>query len=213
MDDHLALLSMAGAARGMISRPASFAVLSALACVGCVNGTSLAVGAAERPASWAQPLALPGVPNLYRVSPLIYRSGQPTPEGFENLEKLGVRTVINLRTFNQDEDESRSTALRLERTQVLTWHVTDREVLEVMRALRHTENAPFLIHCHHGADRTGLMIAMHRVLEEHWTVEQAIAELQGGGFGFHTIWRNIPRYLRHADVAAMRAALATKRTG
>jgi len=51
------------------------------------------------------------------------------------------------------------------------------------------------------------MSALYRVLEQGWTVDAALAELQDDGFGFHTIWRNIPRYVRHADIAALRAAL------
>ena len=38
-----------------------------------------------------------------------------------------------------------------------------------MRMLKKTENGPFLIHCQHGADRTGLMSAMYRMLEQDWT--------------------------------------------
>ena len=61
--------------------------------------------AVTRPAHWAEPIALEGVPNLHRISPTLYRSEQPTALGMKNLEKLGIRTVINLRYFNDDKDE------------------------------------------------------------------------------------------------------------
>ena len=163
---------------------------------------------APRPARWAEPLTLEGVRNLYRMTPLLYRSEQPTALGMRNLEKLGIRTVINLRWFNDDANEAKGTSLRTERVKMVTWDVDDKHVIAVMRMLRDPANGPYLIHCQHGADRTGLMSAMYRVLEQGWTVDDAIAELQGGGYGYHSMWSNILRYVRSADVERLRAAIA-----
>lgn len=162
-----------------------------------------------RPAQWAEPIALEGVPNLHRITPTLYRSEQPSALGMKNLEKLGVRTIINLRYFNDDKDEVKGTGLRTEHTKILTWHIGDRHVIEVMNILKKTENGPFLIHCQHGADRTGLMTAMYRVLEQGWTPDDALKELTDGGFGYHSMWKNIINYVRSADVEALRAAIAS----
>jgi protein tyrosine/serine phosphatase len=163
--------------------------------------------AATRPEHWAEPVMLEGVPNLHRVSPMLYRSEQPTSLGMKNLEKLGIRTVINLRYFNNDDKEVRGTSLRTERTKILTWRIGDKHVIEVMRMLKQSENGPFLIHCQHGADRTGLMSAMYRVLEQGWTPSDALAELTDGGYGYHSMWKNIRRYLESVDVEKLRAAI------
>jgi protein tyrosine/serine phosphatase len=164
--------------------------------------------AAPRPDLWAVPIALEGVPNLHRITPTLYRSEQPTALGFRNLEKMGIRTVINLRAFNSDDDEIEGTALRAERVRILTWNVGDDHVIDVMRMLRNADNGPFLIHCQHGADRTGLMSAMYRILEQGWSADEALAELTGGGYGYHAVWKNILRYVRSADVDKLRAAIA-----
>jgi protein tyrosine/serine phosphatase len=164
---------------------------------------------AVRPAHWAEPITLEGVPNLHRITPTLYRSEQPSALGMKNLEKLGIRTVINLRAFNNDADEVRGTSLRTERTKILTWRVDDRHVIEVMRMLRKTDDGPFLIHCQHGADRTGLMSAMYRVLEQNWLPEDALTELTEGGYGYHSMWRNIIRYVRNADVEKLRQAIGS----
>ncbi|HTU65458.1 MAG TPA: tyrosine-protein phosphatase [Steroidobacteraceae bacterium] len=163
--------------------------------------------APPRPVHWAEPLTLDGVPNLHRITPLLYRSEQPSALGMRNLEKMGIRTIINLRAFNDDEDEVRGTSLRTERTKILTWRVDDRHVIEVMRLLRQTENGPFLIHCQHGADRTGLMSAMYRMLEQDWTAQDALAELTDGGYGYHSMWRNIRRYILSVDVDRLRETI------
>jgi protein tyrosine phosphatase (PTP) superfamily phosphohydrolase (DUF442 family) len=114
---------------------------------------------------WAVPITLEGVANLYRISPNLYRSEQPTALGMKNLEQLGIRTVVNLRFFNNDRKEVAGTLLRTERVKILTWDIDDEQVIEVMRILRNPHNGPYLIHCQHGADRTGLMSAMYRILE------------------------------------------------
>jgi protein tyrosine/serine phosphatase len=163
-----------------------------------------------RPTHWAEPIELEGVPNLHRITPMLFRSEQPNALGMRNLEKLGIRTVINLRFFNDDEDEVKGTTLRAERTKILTWRIDDEHVIEVMRMLQKTEHGPFLIHCQHGADRTGLMTAMYRILEQKWTPEDALQELTEGGYGYHSMWKNIPSYLRSVDVDKLRAAISTR---
>jgi protein tyrosine/serine phosphatase len=147
------------------------------------------------------------VPNLHRLTPTLYRSEQPSALGMKNLEKLGIRTVINLRAFNSDTAELQGTSMRGVHVPVHTWHLETEDVIAVLRELRKPENGPFLIHCQHGADRTGLMSAMYRMVEQHWTAEDALAELVDGGYGYHSLWRNIKRYVRSADVASLRSAV------
>jgi protein tyrosine/serine phosphatase len=187
----------------------ALAILAALAGgTAAAQETKPAAAPGLRNARWAEPIELAGVPNLHRISPTLYRSEQPTALGMRNLEKLGIRTIINLRAFNDDADEVRGTNLRTERTKILTWRVDDRHVIEVMRMLRKTENGPFLIHCQHGADRTGLMSAMYRMLEQDWSAADALEELTEGGYGYHSMWRNIRRYVGTVDVARLRSAIA-----
>ena len=168
--------------------------------------------AAVRPVQWAEPVEMEGVSNLHRISPTLYRSEQPTALGMKNLERLGIRTIINLRAFNDDKDEVKGTSLRTERVKILTWRIDDKHVIEVMRMLRKAENGPFLIHCQHGADRTGLMSAMYRVLEQGWTPEDALTELIDGGYGYHSMWKNIVRYVRSVDAASLREAIGSDST-
>ena len=168
--------------------------------------------AGSRPVHWAEPLAIDGVPNLHRISPTLYRSEQPTALGMKNLEKLGIRTVINLRAFNDDDDEVRGTSLRTERIKILTWRIGDDHVVEVMRMLRKTENGPFLIHCQHGADRTGLMSAMYRILEQGWSPDDALRELVEGGYGYHSMWKNIVNYVRSVDAGKLKALIDSTST-
>ena len=159
---------------------------------------------AERTGQWAQPVTGTGVKNLSRVTPQLYRSAQPDAAGMRDIEKLGVRTVINLRDFSDDKDEASGTKLRLRRTKMDTWHIEDEDIVRVLAMLRRKGDGPFLVHCHHGSDRTGVVCAMFRLVEQRWSREDAIRELKDGGYGFHPMWKNIPRYLEKVDVEKIR---------
>ena len=128
---------------------ALFCLLLATACA----RASIAEGG-HRP--WAEPLSLSGVGNFYRVSGTLYRSEQPTAEGMHELEKLGVRTVINLRWEHDDAEEVAGTRLQVIHIPTNSWFGIDEEdVVTFLRAAADPANAPVLVHCRRGADRTG----------------------------------------------------------
>ncbi|MDR3162558.1 MAG: dual specificity protein phosphatase family protein [Helicobacteraceae bacterium] len=156
---------------------------------------------------WATPIELEGAPNLHRVTDSIYRSAQPTAEGFKNLQKLGVKTVINLRKLHNDDEELSGTELRAIHVKMEAWDPEAKEVIRVLKILNNPEGAPYLVHCQHGADRTGLVIGAYRMVVQRWSKEEAIAEMTEGGYGFHTIWKDIPKFLRRMDVEAIRKRL------
>jgi len=63
----------------------------------------------KRPGDWAQPLLVPGVPNCYKISDNLYRGAQPTAEGMQHLEAMGIKTIINLRSIHSDRKKMRDT--------------------------------------------------------------------------------------------------------
>ena len=40
------------------------------------------------------------------------------------------------------------------------------------------------------------MCAMYRILREGWTVDDAIDDMKNGGYGYHSVWGNLPRFIR-----------------
>jgi hypothetical protein len=88
----------------------SFFIVVALAIVGALNVA--APGASDRPSNWAQPIDMAGVPNLHKISDVLYRSAQPTAEGMRNLKALGIETVINLRLAHSDRKSRAGRARR-----------------------------------------------------------------------------------------------------
>ena len=162
----------------------------------------------RRPLSWAQPIELAGVPNFHKVTESLYRSAQPTLEGMHNLERFGIRTVLNLRLLHSDADEVAGTSLMQDHAHLTAWYIHDQDALWFLDMVATREGAPFLVHCQHGADRTGCMCAMYRMVVQGWPRNEAIREMREGGFGYHELWRNIPTYLRCVDVEQIRHRLA-----
>lgn len=158
----------------------------------------------QRPANWAKPMELPGAPNLHQVSPDLYRSAQPAAEGMQQLKQKGIKTIVNLRSFSSDRDEIRGTGLGYEHLFMKAWHPERKEVVEFLRIATDPKRKPVLVHCQHGADRTGTMCAVYRVAVQGWTKQQAIKEMVDGGYGFHAVWQNLPRWIDELDVDAIR---------
>jgi len=166
-------------------------------------------GSGQKPArnpAWAVPLNLPEADNLYRVSPGLYRSAQPSAAAFREYEKLGIKTVINLRARHSDRQLITGTGLKLIEVPINTWAIDDEDIIRVLGHIKN-EAGPVLVHCQHGADRTGTVMAMYRIIFEGWSKEAALDELRNGGYGYHAVWRNIPKYIRNADVKRLKAAL------
>jgi hypothetical protein len=83
----------------------------------------------NRPANWARPLTLPGVTNFYQVTTNLYRGAQPTAAGMAQLKVMGIKTVINLRSFHSDKDEVAGTGLQSIRFEEKPWHAEVEDVV------------------------------------------------------------------------------------
>jgi tyrosine-protein phosphatase SIW14 len=144
----------------------------------------------ERPAHWAEPLALEATNNCHRVSQQLIRCAQPTARGFEALKALGVSHVLNLRQYHADDNRARGSALTLYRLPMDAGAVTEAQLREAV-ALIDSLDAPLVVHCWHGADRTGAVVAAYRILRQGWTHREAVSEMIHGGYGFHSIYDNL----------------------
>lgn len=167
--------------------------------------TAASSAVTPRPAAWAQPVMLDGVPNLHQVSATLYRSAQPKKHGFKALvAQLGVKTDVSLRVHS-DEKRVEGLPIEIAAIPMHTWHIEREDVVAALRAIRAGEKrGPVLLHCQHGADRTGLISALYRILFQGWTKQAALEEMLGGGFGYHAVWGNIPDFIKTVDVEALK---------
>lgn len=157
-----------------------------------------------RPAAWAEPMTKPGLSNLHQVTPNLYRGAQPSALGMRSLEEMGIKTVINLRDLHDDGDKLKGTQLHYVRIRVDTFHPDYAEMVAFLKAATDPANQPVFVHCQHGADRTGMMVALYRIAVQGWAKADAIRELKDGGYHFHSIWKHIPRLIEEVDVDKLR---------
>jgi protein tyrosine/serine phosphatase len=154
---------------------------------------------------WAVPIGLEGVPNLHRVSDTVYRSAQPDRKGFKNLAAIGIKTVINLRLLHGDSAKIQGTSLKEIRVK-MTWLPEMGELIQVLRILANGRGGPYLVHCQNGADRTGITIALYRMVVQGWNCEDAIREM-AYGYGSFPMSGEFSRFLRQVDVEALSKAV------
>lgn len=99
--------------------------------------------------------------------------------------------MVNLRDDNSETERSLVTAIGLEYV-AIPWncnHPANSLVAQFLQVLRKNPEKKIFGHCHAGVDRTGLMIAAHRMTEQGWTPEQAQEEMKDFGFNFvHRSW-------------------------
>jgi protein tyrosine/serine phosphatase len=164
----------------------------------------------NRPAKWAKPIQTEGIPNLHKVSDTLYRSAQPSAEGMKKLKAMGIETVVNLRSFHSDRDEIGDTGLADEGIPMKAWHPEEEDAVRFLRIVTNPKRAPVLIHCQHGADRTGTMCALYRVAVQGWSKEEAVREMTQGGFGFHGIWENLVHWMNGLDIDGIKKKAGIK---
>jgi hypothetical protein len=142
-----------------------------------------------------------GVPNFAVVDYNIYRGGQPTAQGWEYLKTLGVTNVVKLNDESEGSDAyaclvgmtinrfpiSLSDQLFYLKHREMVWGAVD-------AITPHT-----FIHCQHGQDRTGLVVACYRIdtvgYDRH-TIDAAQQEMLAHGFhkslfGLWNFWEGL----------------------
>jgi len=138
---------------------------------------------------------LPGLGNVGRVAAGVLRGAQPEAEGYATLKKMGIRTVINLRTSMSERAEVEGAGMRsIEIPIAMSSNGLKEKVDRVVALVADPANQPVFIHCRHGQDRTGIVVAAYRMKMDGWALAEAEAEMQD--FGFNDIWVNFKKFIR-----------------
>lgn len=162
----------------------------------------------ERRRKYAVPVEKQGLGNFFKVNDGLYRGKQPTSWGIRELKKMGIKTILSLRSSHSDreliDDAGLTGQVKYIRIKTKPDDPQDDEIVTFLKIAANPANQPVFVHCAHGSDRTGLMVAAYRMAVEGWSREEAIDEMINGGFGFHSVFREIPAHLRMMDVEQVR---------
>ncbi len=147
------------------------------------------------------------LPRFARVTDDLYRGGQPTKDGFAQLKKMGVRSVVSLRMFQIKQQLPSTPGMRHFHISFKHLHPEDEDVVEFLGIVTNPANQPVFVHCQGGTDRTGMMIAAYRMVIQGWTREQALAEMRENGF--NEIWQPLEEYIENLNVNKLKSKLVT----
>jgi tyrosine-protein phosphatase SIW14 len=136
----------------------------------------------------------PGIQNFDQVDAHVYRGGQPTPEGFQYLAKLGVRIIIDLREADtRSQGEQRVvTGAGMRYINVPMSGLTpptEAEIAKILALLEDGTAGPVFVHCRRGADRTGAVIAAYHIDHDHWDNTRALKDAKAHSMSFFQIPR------------------------
>lgn len=129
------------------------------------------------------------LPNFHQVNGQLYRGAQPRAGGITRLAGLGIKTIINLRG---EDEQTRAEQKEAEALGLRYFNVplpglgrpSNEQVERALALINATENQPVFVHCHHGEDRTGTIVAVYRITHDGWTAEQAKAEAKRYGMSW-----------------------------
>jgi protein tyrosine phosphatase (PTP) superfamily phosphohydrolase (DUF442 family) len=160
----------------------------------------------------ASPVAteLAGVGNYHQVSPVLYRSAMPEAQGFDALETTPIRSIVSLRWQADPADPTPESGPRRVHIPIRTWKLTEEHIISFLKLVQDPANQPVLVHCKHGADRTGTMVAAYRIVVQGWSKEAALAEMREDRYGHHWLWKNLRNLIRDLDVERIRNEVGIK---
>ncbi len=173
---------------------------SFLAFATCVSAVPDRASAINTAAS-SQKLHIAGIRDAGEVDDFMYRGAQPKDKALEQLKKLGVEMIVDLRAerrglIKKEREHAESLGMQFVNIPGNGWsNPSDEQVAQFFTLLQPTSGHRIFVHCWLGGDRAGVFIAAYRIAFDGWTADQAIHEMRQ--FHFNAFWHpNMTRYVR-----------------
>jgi len=129
--------------------------------------------------------------NFGKINDQYYRGAQPNPADFLDLQKMGIRTVIDLQKDGIFQEASwvKNAGMRFYRIPLSsTKPATEEQTRYFLQLVNDPTNWPVYVHCAGGRHRTGAMTAIYRITNDSWTPDRAFDEMQKFG------WYSFPNH-------------------
>jgi len=161
------------------------------------------------PTKFTTPIALQSaeMPNAYQLTENFYRGAQPTEQGYKMLADRGVKTIISFRTHKPNKQLIESLGMKSVHIPLNPALITSAQMTEFLKLVSDPEHQPVYVHCRHGSDRTGTMVAMYRMVIQKWSKKQALEELKNPQFGYHKIFFTLPSHIKMVNTTRLSGKL------
>lgn len=121
------------------------------------------------------------VENFGKVNDNYYRGAQPDAASFNELKRLGVKTVIDLRKDSRVEAPEQVKSLGMQYFNIpmkASKAATAEQTEFFLKLVNDPANWPVYVHCKGGRHRTGALTAVYRITHDGWNADQAWAEMK-----------------------------------
>jgi|GEM_PF-6821626 len=119
-----------------------------------------------------------------QVNDYIYRGGDLLePEKVRFIKRIGVKTIISMDGLKEEQEKQFLRKFPWEKENKIIRINPDNteQVQEAIKLLGKPEEGKFYVQCRRGGGRTGLLIALHRIQNEKWSLEEARKEMYSLG--------------------------------
>ena len=144
--------------------------------------TSLIAGAQQ---TAQDPAATTTIKNFGKVDDNYYRGSQPSKVQMEELKRLGVKTIIDLRKDKVASASDWATGAGLQYFNITmqpSKAATDEQTAYFLSLVNDPKNWPVYVHCKGGRHRTGALTAVYRITHNGWSAAQAWEEMKAYDF-------------------------------
>lgn len=179
--------------------------LASLLVSGCARSARSSNPAHSPGPPFAEKIELSGVCCAGKISEFLYRGSQPNEQGIEQLKKIGITTIVDLRgerqgTVRTERKRAEAVGMRLVNIRASGWSPPkDEELVQFFSLLQKEPKERLYVHCWLGNDRTGVFVAAYRIAFEHWSVDRALEEMYF--FHFKGFWHpSMKTYIRNFPV-------------
>ena len=166
----------------------------------CAQSPASAIQTPVLRSAYGEKLKLAGLPNGGKITDALFRGAQPHTEGIEQLKKLGITTIVDLRGENRElaekeRKQAESLGMRFVNIPVSGWSPPSNEQVAEFLGLFADKKEKIFVHCRFGDDRTSVFVATYRMAFDGWPSEQAMKEMYF--FGFNGFWHpSMKSYIR-----------------
>ncbi len=139
------------------------------------------------------------VRNFDKVDDHIYRGGEPTLVGLQELGAMGVKTVLDLRSIGSETafEKEQLDKLKIKYINIPLAELSAPTNAQMEQALSVIQSSPgtVFVHCRRGKDRTGTVIACYRIQHDGWDNRRALEEAKEHGMS--SLERSMRSYILH----------------
>jgi protein tyrosine/serine phosphatase len=129
-----------------------------------------------------------GILNYGKISDRLYRGAQPDAEGIQSLKRLGVKLIVNLRmpgeAWKEEATLAQAAGIQYTNFPMSGFSRPREDQMRQMLALFESASGPAFVHCLHGCDRTGTVVACYRIQHDGWSPSLALREARKYGIAW-----------------------------